>query len=472
MPVTIHTRLQERVYARRMTATRTATVEFTGSRPAIETITWGQRAIWTAIERISPNDAYFNFVKTLPLANTDVDTVLAALGIVIGRHEALHTRFTVVDGEPHQQVHDGGELAVEIIEADDTDELAAATGDRYAAIPFDYEQDWPLRIAMLTNDGVPSTLVLCFCHLATDFTGSMIVLADLATAISGAELPVRTATQPVELARHQRSPAGRRAAKAAATYWERAYQRIPASMFDHELDAPEEPRFHRAYLISPALSQAVELVAERLGTSGSAVLNAAFAVTIGALTGHRTCALLTITKNRFLARTRDMVSPLALEGLLVVPLADLADFDDAVLATARASLPAYRYAQYDELDRDRIVRETSERRGEFVHPLCCLNDLRDDTATGLPFAGTPLPELAARSLIGWAPPLDKVDCRFCLHLADADEGLAVRVTADSAYLPRRHVLAFLKSVDNLVVTAAGGPVPLADLPAPLALVSG
>jgi hypothetical protein len=242
-------------------------------------------------------------------------------------------------------------------------------------------------------------------------------------------------------------------------------------MFDHELDAPEDPRFHRAYLISPALSQAVELVGERLGTSSSAVLNAAFAVTIGALTGHRTCALLTITKNRFLAQTRDVVSPLALEGLLVVPLADLADFDDAVRATARAALPAYRYAQYDELDRDRIVRETSERRGELVHPLCCLNDLREDTATGLPFAGTPLPELAARSLIGWAPPLDKVDCRFCLHVADADEGLAVRATADSAYLPRRHLLAFLKSVDNLVVTAADGPVPLADLPAPLALVS-
>src|SRR5882757_1514548 len=105
------------VYARRMTATRTATVEFRGMRPGIETITWGQRAIWTAIQRISPNDAYFNFVKTLPLADTDVDTVLAALGLVIGRHEALHTRFTVVDGEPHQRVRAGGELAVEIIEA-------------------------------------------------------------------------------------------------------------------------------------------------------------------------------------------------------------------------------------------------------------------------------------------------------------------------------------------------------------------
>ena len=97
-----------------MTATRTAAVEFRGTRPATEAITWGQRAIWTAIERIRPNDAYFNFVKTLPLANTDVDTVLAALGQVIERHEALHTRIVLVDGEPHQQVCAGGELTVEI----------------------------------------------------------------------------------------------------------------------------------------------------------------------------------------------------------------------------------------------------------------------------------------------------------------------------------------------------------------------
>jgi hypothetical protein len=310
---------------------------------------------------------------------------------------------------------------------------------------------------------MPTTLVLCFCHLATDFTGSMIVLADLAAAIAGTELPPNTATQPVDLARYQRSPAGRRAAKAAATYWERAYERIPSSMFDHELAEPEEPRFHRAYLISPALSQAAELVGERLGTGSSAVLNAAFAVTIGAMTGHRTCALLTITKNRFLAQTRDMVSPLALEGLLVVPLADLTDFDEAVRATARAALPAYRYAQYDELDRDRIMQAASERRGELVHPLCCLNDLRDEAPTSLPFADTPLPELATRSILDWVPPLDKVDCRFCLHVADSAGGLAIRLTADSAYLPRQHMLRFLRSVDDLVITAAGGPVPLADL---------
>jgi hypothetical protein len=450
-----------------MTATRTRTVVFRGTRPTTEIITWGQRAMWTAIKRISPHDEYFNFVKTLPLANTDVDTVLAALGQVIERHEALHTRIVLVDGEPHQRVAADGELAVEIIEAGDPDETATAVGDRYTDIPFDYEHDWPLRIAMITCGDEPSMLVLCFCHLASDFGGSMLVLADLADLIAGRELPPNTATQPVDLARYQRSPAGRRAAKAAAQYWERAYQRIPVAMFEHEIDTPAEPRFHRGYLLSPGMSKAVELVGERLGTGSSAVLNAAFAVTIGALTEHDTCALLTITRNRFLPQTRDMVSTLSLEGLLVVPLEGLSDFDEAVRATWRAAVPAYRYAQYDELDRDRIVREASERRGAYVHPLCCLNDLRDDIA-GLPYAETPLAELATRSVIGWAPPLDKVDCRFCLHVADAPEGMAVRVTCDSAYMPKRHVLAFLKAVDRLVIAAADGPVPLAEM----ALVDG
>jgi len=454
-----------------MTATRT--VGFHGTRPGTEIITWGQRAIWTAIQRISPNDAYFNFVKTLPVADTDVDAVLAALGEVIGRHEALHTRIVDVAGEPHQEVAGSGELTVEIIEAGgDVDAFAAETEGRYKAVPFDYGHEWPLRIAVFTRDGAPALVLLCFCHMATDFGGSMVVLGDLADLIAGRELPPNTVLQPVDLARYQQSDEGRRAARAAVRYWERAYERIPPSMFEHEIAAPEPVRFHRAYLLSPGAAKAAELVGERLGTGSSAVYNAAFALAIGGLTKHDTCALLTITKNRFLPQTRDMVSTLALEGLLVVDMAGLTDFDEVVRTTWRAGMSAYRYAQYDELDRDRIVSAASQRRGEFIHPYCCFNDLRADAVTAVPFADTPMAELAQRSIIDWAPPEEKVDCRFCLHLADAgSNGAAIRATADSAYVPRGHLLAFLRSVDTMIITAAEGTVPLAEFPNPLSLVS-
>lgn len=446
------------------TSTGTVTFDFRGARTTVEVLTWGQRAIWTAIDRTRPADAYFNFARTLPIPDrsdgspVDVDAVLSALAIVFGRHEALRTRITVMDGEPHQVVSATGTVAVDVVEATENvgADVAARIADGYCATAFDYPKDWPLRIGIVTTDGVPAFLALGFCHLASDFGGSVFVLRDIAAAVAGEPTEQPVTTQPVDLARYQRSPDGQRAAAAAARYWARAYERIPTSMFEHDVDTPEQPRYQRSLLVSPALGVAAEMLGERLGTGSSAVLNAATAVTIGRLTGHTTCAMLAITKNRFRDQTREMVSTLALEGLIVVPLEGVTDFESAVRATWRASVPAYRYAHYDERDRDRVVREASERRGEHVHPYCCLNDLRADT-DDQPFADTPLPELLTRSSVWWLAPLEKLSCRFCLHIVDAPGGLALRVTADTAYLPKHRMVEFMHSVENLVVTAAQTP---------------
>ncbi|HEX5117549.1 MAG TPA: condensation domain-containing protein [Pseudonocardiaceae bacterium] len=433
-----------------------ATVAFRGARSASDVLTWGQRAIWTAIERTRPSDAYFNFARTVDIrgVGADLDTVLAAVALVMGRHEALRTRVSVVDGEPVQTVSAEGELPVDVV-----DEPPDALTERYLAAAFDYEHEWPLRVGVVTEDGEPAYIVVCFCHLATDFGGSVFVLRDLRAAVEGGDVPESTATQPVDLAAFQRSPAGRRMARAAAGYWQRAYDRIPTSMFEHRAATHENPRYQRAFLLSPALARAATAVGDRLGTGSSAVLNAAFAAVIGGLTGHGTCAMLAITQNRFREQTRDMVSTLALEGLLVVPLADATGFDDVVLRAWRAAVPAYRYAQYDERDRDRIVRETSDRRGAHVHPYCCVNDLRE---AELPPTrdGAPPRDLLAESTLTWMAPLDQVSCRFCLHVGGAENTLGIQLTADTAYVPKPDMTAFLTGVEELVVAAVDGPVPL------------
>jgi Condensation domain len=454
----------------RDTAKDTVTFDFRGTRSTTEILTWGQRAIWTAIDRTRPADSYFNFARTLPVPDrldgrpVGVDDVLGALATVFGRYEALRTRTPVVDGEPRQVVSATGTVTVEVIRAADGDaaDTATRTADGYCATAFDYAADWPLRIGIVTVDGVPSFVALAFCHLASDLGGSAFVLRDIAAVVAGTDLVDAAETQPVDLARQQRSAEGQRAASAAARYWRRAYERIPASMFEREVDVPEQPRYQRVLLVSPALGAAAAMLGDRFGTGSSAVLNAATAATIGALTGHDTCAVLAITKNRFRSQMRDMVSTLSLEGLIVVPLEGLSDFESAVRATWRASVPAYRYAHYDERDRDRVVREVSDSRGEHVHPYCCLNDLRDDTDAP-PVDDTPLPELLTRSSVWWLPPLEKLSCRFCLHIVDAPGGLALRVTADTAFMPKRHMLAFLRSVEDLVVSSVDGSVPLADL---------
>jgi condensation domain-containing protein len=431
-------------------------VTFRGARATSDVLTWGQRAIWTAIERTRPSDAYFNFARTVDIRDTGADlaAVLSAVALVLGRYEALRTRISLVDGEPRQVVSAEGTLDVDVV-TDAPDRLT----ERYLAAAFDYEHDWPLRVGVVTEDGRPAYVVVCFCHLATDFGGSVFVLRDLRAAVAGTPTPRPSAPQPVDLAAFQRSPAGLRTARAAAGYWRRAYERIPVSMFDHRAATPERPRYQRAFLLSPALARAATAVGERLGTGSSAVLNAAFAAVVGGITGHDTFAMLTITRNRFQERTRDMVTTLALEGLLVVPLAGADGFDDVVARALRAAVPAHRYAQYDERDRDRIVRETSERRGAFVHPYCCANDLRD---TEQPPAadGVPARALLGRSTLTWLPPLAHVSCRFCLHVGGAEGTLGIRLTADTAYVPKATMTAFLTGVEELVVAAADGPVPL------------
>jgi hypothetical protein len=448
-------------------ATRAVTVAFHGSRSTSDVLTWGQRAIWTAIERTRPSDAYFNFARTLDLGETghraDLDTVLAAVGRVVSQHEALRTRISVVDGAPLQIVTADGEFDVQVVESRTPADTAARLADDYTGTAFDYQREWPLRVGVVTSGGVPAFVVLGFCHLACDFGGSVFVVRDLDSVIAGAGIDATPVTQPVDLAEYQRSPAGLKAARAAADYWARAYERIPTSMFEHRTGEPESPRHQRAFLVSPALARAAVAIGNRLGTGSSAVLNAAFAVVLARRTGHDTSAMLAITGNRFRDQTRNMVSTLALEGLLVVPLADAADFDDVVRTAWRAAVPAYRYAQYDERDRDRIVSETSARRGAFVHPYACVNDLREDDPTTdqtIPFADTPVAELLGRSGSSWLPPLEHVSCRFCLHVANVDEGLAIRLTADTAYLPKKAMTDFLASVESLVVSAVDGPVPL------------
>lgn len=432
------------------------TVTFRGARSTSDVLTWGQRAIWSAIERTRPSDAYFNFARTVDVRDTgaDLDTVLAAVALVMNRYEALRTRVSVVDGEPVQVVSAGGTLPVDVVTGQ-----PEPLSERYLAAAFDYEHEWPLRVGVVTEDDRPAYVVVCFCHLATDFGGAVFVLRDLRAAVDGTPTPEPTAAQPVDLAAFQRSPAGTRMARAAAGYWRRAYDRIPTSMFEHRSATPEQPRYQRAFLLSPALARAATAVGDRLGTGSSAVLNAAFAAVIGGLTGHDTCAMLAITQNRFREQTRDMVSTLALEGLLVVSLAGAGGFDDVVVRAWRAAVPAYRYAQYDERDRDRIVREASERRGTLVHPYCCVNDLRETELPPSP-DGAPPRELLGESTLTWLAPLDHVSCRFCLHVGGAEDTLGIRLTADTAYVPRSDMTAFLTGVEELVVAAADGPVGL------------
>jgi hypothetical protein len=98
---------------------------------------------------------------------------------------------------------------VDVGSGEDPAEVAEALRMRYEERNFDYEHEWPVRLAVIREGGAPTHAVAVYLHLAVDAMGMTALLADLAgrDPRTGAAPGPLTALQPLAQARLQRQPA-------------------------------------------------------------------------------------------------------------------------------------------------------------------------------------------------------------------------------------------------------------------------
>ncbi|WP_169808712.1 condensation domain-containing protein [Microtetraspora niveoalba] len=431
-------------------------ISFSGTRSGRAPLTWGQRAIWDAIRRTAPDDHYFNFGRVLEVPRgarpASAAHVSRGIGLLVERHEALRT---LVGPGPCQILHDRGALPVRVAAGADP----AAVLAELSATAFDYEHEWPLRVALVTGGGLLSEdevthVVLVFCHMAADGLGAEQVVRDLRLFLLRGALPGGAPPQPLDLARWQESPGGRRQAAGAAALWEREYRRIPATMFGLPSAAEERPPIRRAALTSPAIDLAAQRLAVRHGTSTSTVLLAAVSALVAEVTGHGTVAVLPIVSNRFGRDTRTAVTTLSQEGLFVLGTgsgtARGTAFADLLAAARPAVLRAYRSGYHDPGDRERIAAETSRERGVPIHPYCCFNDMRF-TERATDHDDERIRRARSETSLTWPLSQDELNCRFCVHVTDAAR---ISVTADTRWLGTADIERYLLGLERLLVEAA------------------
>ncbi|WP_424535641.1 condensation domain-containing protein [Sphaerisporangium viridialbum] len=442
---------------------------FEGERSGTAPLAWGQRSIWLAICRTMPSDHYFNFGRIVAISPRSPRDVLDALAKLVARHESLRTRLRDVDGDVHQDVARSGVLEAEVVECPAADLKRAAEDlrDRLAGPTFDYRAEWPLRIGLVTCEGDVRSVVLVFCHLAADGHGADVAVRDLRLLLRRGAVSGPPPRQPLDLAREQLSPAGSRVSSSALAFWDREYRRIPPSMFGTPAGPPLAPRFWRAAMTSKAVDTAVQVISGRHRVSGTTALLAGAAAMVGQVTGHGTCAMLPVVNNRFHVRDRDVVTPLAQDGLFVLGLGE-ETFEGLLRSAWASSLRAYKHTRFDPLELRRVVESASGDRGTTIHPYCCFNDQR--------FAEQPRivlvehDEATTRALLDettvtWPVKLDQLNCRFCLHVTDEPGGLGISLTADTAFLPPEAMEGYLRGLELLLVEAACREVRLTELPA-------
>ncbi|HEX8006094.1 MAG TPA: condensation domain-containing protein, partial [Trebonia sp.] len=400
-------------------------------------LAWGQRSIWEAIRQVGPaGDKYFNFSRVVPVPRgapvADVDTVVAALSVVVARHDSLRTRVrTGPDGEPYQVVGGGGGIPVEIVES-------AADVERLEGVRFEFAADWPLRVALVVSEDRVREVVLVFCHVAADGYAADLVARDLRLTLLRGAPP----GEPEQLRGLVAAQSGQDVSRSerAMEFW--AAQSLGGPLLDQRRDPSDGARYQRAVIFSPAMDRASRVLAQRYGVNGSTILLVAACVLVGRAAGRQKSAMTPLVNNRFLARHSEVVTSLAQLGLLVVDSGP-ADFNE-LMASARASaLRAYRHAYYDQA--------ALNERVAGADPLCCFNDQRSAETTGVPIPAGPEP---GETVVEAESGLDELNCRFCVHVTGDPGQLKIMATADTHYLQAGDLETLLRGMESLVVAGA------------------
>jgi hypothetical protein len=436
-------------------------VHFGGDGSGVAELSWGQYEIWSVM-RDKGSSLPIGGVRTLPPGQTVAD-VAAGLHFVMSRHQSLRTRLRFdPGGQTRQVVHASGEITLEVVDAGDADpgEAAAAVAAGYKARDFDYEREWPVRMAVITHRGAATHVAEVICHIAVDAFG-LAVLHDDFDRRDDRTGPV-AALQPVEQGRWQRGPGGRRAHEASMRYFERLAASIPSRQFSESAD-PREPRFWQVTCESPAGYRAARMLAARLGLSTSPVLLAAFAVALSPLTRGRPVAVGLVVNNRFRPGFAGSVSPVAQSCPCVIEVAG-APFEEVIRRAWRSALGAYKHAYYDLAGKAEVQKRIVAERGAELDLGVFFNDRRvlsrelaDAVSSGgndAPGGLAPLRDELTRTTLIWGERNDMPEQKVFLNISDMPDTLCCELWADTHFVSPADMAALLRRIESALVDAA------------------
>jgi hypothetical protein len=430
-------------------------VAFEGDGAGIEELTWGQHHIWLEMSKTG-SSLSMGATRVLSEAAT-LDELTEELRFYMCRYAAMRTRLLLAEGQPPKQVVAGaGEVAVEIVEAGDEDPatVAEAVANRDRERLFDYADEWPVRMVVVRRHGVPTHMVMTFCHMVTDAAGGMVMFNDYMgrDPVTGrARSPV--AIQPAELARRQRTDAERRRSEVSLRYWEDLIRTIPLRRFAEPAGKPDT-RYWQCWFSSPAMRLALGATAERTGADTSTVLLAAFSRAMVQVTGNDPAVMRLVASNRFRPGFTDVVAPMSQFGLCAIEAAG-PSFDDVVRRTRGRAMSANKHAYYDMHALGQLLETVARDRGGEVDLSVYFNDRRMQQQ--LP--AEPPDEEALRASRGltslrWERQNRLIGPGLMLHVNDAEDAVVIFAEVDAHRVSHGDVEAILRGMESLVADRA------------------
>jgi hypothetical protein len=440
--------------------TESILVPFRGNGSGTGELSWGQWMIWP---RMRNSPAVFNMGGTVPSPpGTTIADFVDIVRFMMDRHQALRTRLRFApDGTPHQVVAESGRLPLEIIDvpADaDPAEAAERIRARYQNTEFDYEFEWPVRMAVVRQHGRPTHSVVIMNHLAVDAHSIRILAAGFTGLRNGDQSADDTDTGPLVQAEYQRSPAGQRTGAAALRSWERLLRAVPADRFG-DCGDPRRPRYWQGAFRSPAGYLAVRSIAARDRADTAPVVLAAIAVSLARITRNPLTLWQLVVSNRFRANLADTVGPVSQHGLCSINLAGIT-FREAVTRARGAILTAGMNGYYDPRRRDDLLTRLNTERGQDIDITCVINDRRRpdrDTPLDRPPTAAQINAATGTGELRWDFTTDLPSDNFFVHVNNVPDTLDYAICSDTHHFALDDLIACLHGVEAVAVEAALDP---------------
>jgi hypothetical protein len=445
-------------------------VAFHGDGSGAEELTWGQRDVWDLMRRTGRTMNIGGTVRAVE--GETVERVAALLRFVVSRHQALRTRLRQVDGGPPRQVVFGsGEIPLEIVDVgalEDPDVVAEALRVRYQTTMFDPVNEWPVRMAVVRSAKTITHVVVMYYHVVVDGFGIDAVVRDLVHLNPGTGEATAPAegTQPLELARLQRTPAALRQSEKSLRYWERQLLRIPPRTAAGLPDAANhgEPRFWEIVCVSPAMALAVRRIAARTRVASGPILLAAYAVALTRVTGAGTAVVQVVVSNRFRPGFAEAVGSLRQFGLCVIDVGG-GTFDDVVSRAWNATIGAYKHGYYDTAAHQELIARLGRDPADDADLSCYLNDRRmhtRDEGLGPAPAGDEIRAALPLTTLHWGVKEDTYDGSFYLHVEDAPDAIGYTLWGDTHRYTPAGIERCAREMEAVVVEAASQPITDSD----------
>lgn len=350
------------------------------ARPKRVPLSSMQQGLWFLAELEGPSATY-----NLPFAwriegRLEVASLTAALGDVVGRHEALRTVFPVVDGQSHQHVLAPGEAVPELVVALAAEESLPGLLARAAGHAFDLTRELPVRAWLFSVSAQDHVLVLLTHHIASDGWSMGVLMRDLGEAYRSRvmgrapgwpELPMQYADYALwhqELLGSDQETGSVLSDQLA--YWTTALAGLP-----EQLELPfDRPRAavasHRGAVtrveLDPSLHRRLLELARRCQVTLFMVLQAGLAVLLARSGAGNDIPIGTPVAGRGHRAVRDLVGLFVNTLVLRVDLAGDPSFTELLGRVKAADLSAYACSA---VPFGRLVEELNPARSAAYHPL-------------------------------------------------------------------------------------------------------